>query len=156
MTIEELEAKVRLLEDIEAIKKLFARFCYLVDSGDWDELMTHFTDDAVADFPASPFGRHEGKVGVARLFKELLVFDFMVHMCHNPIIEVNGEKATGEWYYEVPATHKQQKKAIWLVGKYENEFVKVGGEWKIKALVGHMYYVTPYDEGWVKTRMCEV
>lgn len=76
-----------------------------------------------------------------------------MHMCHNPVIEVNGDKAKGEWYFDGPITHAPTNRALWMAGKYEDEYVKVQGEWKFNKLICKIYYRTPYDEGWVKTRM---
>jgi len=59
------EERIRVLEDIESIKKLKASYCYLVDAavaGDRcqvDELLMHFSDDARADFDI--LGVHEGR-----------------------------------------------------------------------------------------------
>lgn len=155
MALDKLEARIRVLEDIEAIKKLKATYAYLVDTRNWQEFMALFTDDAVSDF--GPLGCYEGKAEITRFTRDIILksYSFMTHMFHNPIIEVKGEKATGEWYFEVPATHTEKNRALWLAGKYEEEYVKVDGEWKFKKVVGRIYYITPYDEGWVKTKMYE-
>lgn len=158
MAIEELEARIRLLEDIEAIKKLKATYGYLADALNWQGMVNLFTDDAIADF--GPMGRYEGKEELTKCLRDIAfpASPFTVHMFHNPIIEVRGEKATGEWYFEVPATHappNRVARAAWMAGKYEEQYVKVGGEWKFKMIVAKVYYDTPYDEGWVKTKMYE-
>ena len=149
---EELEARIRRLEDIEAIKKLKATFAYLIDTGDWQGAANLFTEDAILDSGA--LGHCEGKAEIAKFLRDNLpqIFSFTVHMYHNPVIEVKGGKATGEWYYKVPATHASTNRALWVVGKYEDEYVKVGGEWKFKTWVSKTCFATPYDEGWVKTK----
>ncbi len=45
-----------------------------------------------------------------------------------PIIEIKGEKTTGEWHLQVAATHDSINRALWAAGKYENEYVKESGE----------------------------
>lgn len=155
MILEELEAKVRVLEDIEAIKKLQVAFCYANDSFNWQGVVELFTDEAVAEF--GPFGHYEGKAEITKFYRDMLPpsMSFMQHMCHNPIIEVKGEKATGEWYFEASVTQAPTPKAMWIAGKYEGEYVKVGGEWKFKTLAVKFYFNTPYEDGWVKTKMAE-
>jgi len=155
MSSEELQARIAALEDIEAIKKLKAKYAHLVDTRNWQEFANLAIDDAVWDF--GPLGRYEGKEEIIRFTRDIILatYSFMTHFFHNPIIEVKGEEATGEWYFEVPATHAEKNRAVWIAGKYEEEYVKVGGEWKFKKVVGKIYYITPYDEGWVKTKMYE-
>jgi len=153
------ENRLKVLEDIEAIKNLKASYCYLVDDGvagdasKLDELLTHFTDDAKADFGA--YGTYEGKEALARFFKEMVpgVLSYAAHMVHNPIIEVEGDGAGGRWYFEVPCTLREPNRAAWIQGRYEEEYGKVGGGWKWKSIKAIFEYFTPFDEGWAKTRM---
>ena len=154
MALEKLEMGVRLLEDIEAIKKLQAAFCYANDDDDWQGVADLFVKDGVAEF--GPFGHHEGKEEIGKFFRELPPsMPFRFHTLHNPIIEVKGGKATGEWTFETSATHGSTNRALWIAGKYEVDYVKVDGEWKFKTFAGKFHYSTPYDEGWVKTKMHE-
>ena len=150
MPSEDLEARITVLEDIEAIKKLKARYAYMVDTRNWQEFANLATDDAVWDF--GPLGVYQGREEIIRFTRDIILeaHSFMMHMFHNPVIEVKGEKATGEWYFEVPATETEKNRAVWINGKYEEEYVKVGGEWKFKKVVGNIYYNVPYDEGWAK------
>ena len=112
MTLEELEARVLRLEDIEEIKKLMAAFCY--------------ADDAI-DVPE-----------IIKLFA------------------VNGNHATGQWYYELPATNSATNEAIWISGIFKHEFIKVSEAWKFKRFTSHNYYITPYDKGWVQKPQLDV
>jgi len=156
MAAQDLEARIKVLEDIEAIRKLKAKYCFFIDAWNTEELMKLFTEDAKILMVS--FGDRIGKAAIARFFKEVFPKQqpFTMHMgTHNPLIEVKGEKATGEWYFEVPATYGPTNRAIWIAGKYEDEYVKEGGEWKIKTVAIKFKYVTPYDEGWVKTKMYE-
>ena len=149
--LEELEARLKVLEDVDAIKKLKATFAHLIDAGNWDALVNLFTDDGAL---ISVSERHKGKAELTKYFSSL-PYSFMMHMYHVPVIEVKGDKATGEWYFEVPVTHAEKNKALWIAGKYEDEYVKVNGVWKIKTLGVTIYYITPYEDGWVKTKMFE-
>jgi len=156
LTLEELEARVLRLEDIEEIKKLMAAFCYADDAIDVPEIIKLFAEDAIADF--HPFGHYEGKTEIAKFFGEDLpsAFSFMVHMVHNPVINVNGNHATGQWYYELPATNSATNEAIWISGIFKHEFIKVSGAWKFKRFTSHNYYITPYDKGWVQKPQLDV
>ncbi len=159
MLPEEIEVRLRLLEDIESIKKLKAKYGYFVDAGNWEAVADLFTDGAVADYgpllDSGPSRHYEGKAEIAGFFRDILTpsRSFQVHMFHNPIIEVKGEEATGKWYFDGPVTFAPTNKALWMAGEYQDEYMKVDGAWKFKTLICKLYYRTPYDEGWVKKRM---
>ena len=61
MSLEDLEKRVRVLEDIEAIKKLKALYCaYCDDSFNIEKLRTLFIEDAVLGRRQGPPARREG------------------------------------------------------------------------------------------------
>ena len=68
----------------------------------------------------------------------------------NPIIEVDGDSATGQWYLFQPVTLAQENQAAWLAGRYEEKYEKRGGEWQCKYLTVTPFFFTPYGDGWVK------
>ena len=159
MTLEELEARIKVLEDIEAIKKLRATYCYLCDAGLGDqrnrnELISHFTQNARVDFGFGPESQFEGRDGLEIFFGTVVpsAVTFSMHMVHDPIIEVKGDRATGKWYYEAPTTDVTTGKAQWMAGTYEEEYVREKGEWKFAFIGTKWNYITPYDEGWAKNR----
>ncbi len=49
VTVKELEKRVRILEDIEAIKKLHREYVYALASQQWDDMLGCFTDNGIAD-----------------------------------------------------------------------------------------------------------
>jgi ketosteroid isomerase-like protein len=153
MTLEEMEARLTRIEDIEAIKQLGNSYAYFVDSGDWQGMVSLFTEDCFYD---SGIGKYEGKAGITKFFRDDLppAFSFTAHMVHNPTIKVNGNRATGQWYSQVSASHTPTKRALWILGQYNAECAKLGGKWKFKTFISKILYATPFDEGWVKTQMC--
>ena len=62
--LEALEARVRVLEDIEAIKNAMARYWRCLDDKLWDELPDCFTEDVIADY-GQPGWRQEGRGAVS-------------------------------------------------------------------------------------------
>ena len=152
MNLEDLERRLRVLEDIETIKKLKARYCAYCDNNyDADGIASLFTEDAVWD--GGKFGRYEGREAIRTFFRGApRIFPFALHQVMNPIIEVEGEQAKGQWYLFQPATLSEGNQAVWLAARYEEEYVKVGSEWKFKRLKVFPSFLTPYDQGWVKKR----
>jgi len=152
MNLEDLERRLRVLEDIETIKKLKARYCAYCDNNyDADGIAALFTEDAVWD--GGKFGRYEGREAIRTFFRGApRIFPFAIHQVMNPIIEVEGEQAKGQWYLFQPATLAEGNQAVWLAARYEEEYVKVESEWKFKRLKVFPSFLTPYDQGWVKKR----
>ena len=156
----ELDAdRITVLEDMEKIKKLKALYCYLADEGiagdpsKMDELISHCTEDVHADF--GELGIHAGKEAVRKFYKEVApsLLSYSAHMVSNPIIEVEGDRAKGRWYVFVPCTLRATGSPAWLQAKYEEEYVKVSGEWMWKTIIARFDFFTPYGDGWGKTRM---
>lgn len=149
MNQKELEEKIQLLEDIEAIRQLKYNYCYTADAGDVEGWLRLFTDDAIADFGHA---RYEGKNELRRFIADVFPSEcaFTKHHVANPVIKVNGDQATGTWYVNCPATFKPTNEAMWIGGTYEEGYVRQGGEWKCRSMVFKGNYFTPYDQGWVK------
>ena len=158
MTLEELEARVRTLEDIEEIKKLQARYTYLLDTDKWNEAVNLFTENAKVQLTGFLC---EGKEEITKIYKELFGSGMMSmhrHMVIQPVIEVDGETARGMWYLFNVHTYKlpQGDTPMWSQAKYENEYVKEDGKWKISSLRYIINFRTPYADGWVKTPILDV
>jgi len=153
MTLEELERRVRVLEDVEAIKKLKARYCSCCDDGfDPDGIAELFTEDGV--WESAGFGSYRGRAAIRTFFEAgPSVFPFTIHQVMNPIIEVEGDRARGTWYLLQPSTMAPDGRAIWLAAHYEDEYVRDRGVWRFARLRTTTRFFTPYDEGWGKTRM---
>ena len=154
---QEWKATVQELKDIDAIKRLKARYCHLVDSRSWDELATLWTDDATCDYGF--FGKYSGPDEiVTRFFRELVssTSSFMAHMVHNPVIDVEGDSASGAWYLTAQTTIQPANQAVWVMGIYRDRFRRVEGEWKIESIQFEFKYYTPFEDGWAKTPMWEI
>jgi ketosteroid isomerase-like protein len=145
MNLEELEKRLRNLEDIEAIKQLHVRYVNYLTTTAWDDLVDCFAEDAVVDLSV---GKVKGKEAIENLFKKKISIthiglegNFVVH----PIISVEGDKAKGSWllYTHFSLPHKIQlddspvanaPAPDWMGGYYEMEYVKENGVWKISLL----------------------
>jgi len=152
----DLDVRIKVLEDIEEIKKLKARYLYYIDDREWDSVLDCFVEDAKTDY--GPWGVYEGKKEIEKFFKEMFPPNYSLHhhVTHNPLIEVDGDRARGRWNLDEAATLKEGNKAIWISGRYDDEYVREGGSWKYKSVRVTFFYVTPYEEGWGKTRMMEL
>ncbi|RLA44258.1 MAG: hypothetical protein DRR06_10165 [Gammaproteobacteria bacterium] len=52
----------------------------------------------------------------------------------NPIITVDGDRATGSWYIVGPWTYKENNKEIWMTARYDDDYSKINGVWKCQYL----------------------
>jgi len=153
MTLQELEEKIQNLLDIIAIEQLQTKLIYANDDGDWQGLAELFVEDGVGEF--GPFGHIEGKEELGKFFKGIPdSLPFRFHTLANPLIKIDGEKATGRWAFRASVTQAPANRACWIAGEYISDYVKVNGKWKFKKVANRFHYITPYDEGWVKTKMC--
>jgi hypothetical protein len=130
------------LEEIEAIKQLKYRYLRYLDTKQWAELKTLFTDDAVCAYDKGRYTYHGRDDIIGFLEGALGRKDILsLHQCHHPEIDVTGDTtAKGTWYLQdmvinVGAATEALKPdfILWGAAFYEDEYVKVGGEWKIKS-----------------------
>lgn len=148
MATNSLEQRITIIEDIEAIKKLKARYCRVCDDNhDANEITKLFADDGI--WESEGIGAHQGHAAIRALFLGFQErISFSQHNVMNPIIEVKGDTAKGSWYFLGPFTFRKGNRAMWLAARYEEDYVKVSGEWKFKHLraIGRMS--APYETGW--------
>jgi hypothetical protein len=123
------------LWEIEEIKQLKARYCRYLDTKQWDDWRTLFTDDFVSD--TSPSG---GKlIAGADEFVSFVRGTLgkpsqpTVHQVHAPEIELTSDTtATGVW-----ALHDVVRLAPGVNldgrGHYHETYEKVDGRWLIKT-----------------------
>ena len=150
MDLTELEQRVTRMEDIEAIKQLKARYCEICDDNhNPNRITTLFVEDGIRE--GGDFGKAQGHEAIRTLFRTFQqLISFSQHMVLNPIIEVEGNRAKGVWYFFGPFTFRKNTEAKWLAARYEDDYVKVNGEWKYQHLRAHLRMSAPYDTGWAK------
>ncbi len=152
MGLEDIERRLRVLEDIESIKRLKALYCaYCDDSFNLDDLAMVYSEDAY--WEAGHHGSAQGRDQIlAMMSGSPNRTPFVVHMVMNPIIEVDGDKATGIWYLFMARTHAEGNQAVWGSARYDEEYTRVDGEWKISRQKVTENFRTPFDQGWAKKR----
>jgi len=130
----DLEKRITRLEDIEAIKQLKARYSHICDDDhNPDQIASVFAEDGV--WESADFGQARGHEEIKKLFsgfKEM--FTFSQHNMMNPVIEINGNTATGIWYIMGPWTLREGEKENWMALRYDDDYIKINGEWKYQHL----------------------
>ena len=151
-----LEARVRRLEDIEALKQLKVRYAaYCDDDYDADGLVPLFTENAIWDGGA--MGRYEGHAALRAFFSSAdQIVPFAVHHVTNPIIEVDDDQATGSWYLWQPMVMQGGDQAMWLAARYSDRYRRVDGRWMFEHVKIDVRFFSPYEKGWGEVPMAEV
>jgi len=131
----QLEAEIRVLKDIEAIKRLKHKYCRCIDTKLWDELIDCFSGDASAEY-YRPEWQFHGAKAIVQWIREADGRDYIhgVHQCHNPEIDVTGDTtAKGVWALYSYSVDRQADRVSRFVGLYHDEYIKENGVWKIKS-----------------------
>lgn len=137
MTLEEIEKRLQVLEDIEQIKQLQYRYLNCVMFATYDDIGDCFAENSTIDFGA-PGHPIKGKGAIEKFFKEMLAKihvgkegNFEVH----PIISVDGDKATGNWVMYIMYFYPRTGQSLfWVQGIYDVEYVRENGQWKFSLL----------------------
>ena len=134
MDMATLEQRITRLEDIEAIKKLKAIYCDICDDmHNPDRIGALFADDGI--WESADFGKAVGPQAVRALFQNFQkMFSFSQHNIMNPIIDVTGDRATAQWYIMGPWDQTEAERKTWMTLRYNDDYIKVGGEWKYQHL----------------------
>ena len=151
MSQDTLHDQLTTLLDIEAIKQLKAEYCDICDDDhDPDRIVGIFSEDCVWEGEGVATAR--GHAELRRLFEEFArQVSFSQHNVFNPRIRVNGDRAHGSWNLLGPFTFREGRRQIWVAVRYEEDYVKIDGRWKIERLHGIGRMAAPYAEGWEST-----
>jgi len=141
----ELEARMKRIEDIEAIKRLKYKYFRCLDSKLWDELAECFTEDATTSYSSGKYS-FQGKDAIMKFLKEGLNPTMIsMHHGHHPEIELTSDTtARGVWALQDYVIVTQANISLRGAAFYHDEYVKVNGEWKIK----HTGYERIFEEIW--------
>lgn len=161
--IEELEKKVQILDDMEAIKKLQRAYGYYMEHWMAEDII-----DLFADGPDTALliagGQYRGKDAVKRFLRNGEE-NVELRKSSNPeylhqvmqlsgIIDIDpsGETAQGRWYGFGACAFPIEEKGIspaWMNGVYEVDYVKENGIWKLKVVHWCAIFLAPWTKGFV-------
>jgi hypothetical protein len=148
MSGEAIEARLGRLEDARMIEALKARYVRACDRKQPEAVRACFTDDAVIDFEGFPlFTDPDAFVAI---YTEWGCRPNIIDMHHlqNPIIELTGpDSARGYFdlfFFQIDTEAKQQTQ---LAVSYDDDFVRVGREWRIARSVSRRRSMLVRDLG---------
>ena len=131
-------------EQIEAIKQLKYRYIRAIDQKLWDVMVSGFTPDATSSYSGGKYA-FDGRDAIMKFLTESMSRATFLssHRVHQPEIELTSPTtATGIWALEDYVIDEQHGITIHGAAFYRDEYVKVGGAWKIK----HTGYERTFEE----------
>lgn len=133
-------------DDIEAIRRLKARYFRTMDTKQWDEMRQVFTDGVVVDTSESGGGVVRGADEFMAFLRETLGDVVTVHHGHMPEIEVTSPTtATGIWALQDLLVWPDGTRLLGF-GHYHETYEKHDGHWRIastKLTRLHMDFTAP-------------
>jgi len=123
------------LQEIEAIKRLKYRYVRCLDQKRWKELEECFTEDATAAYSDGTYS-FAGRGKIMEFLTGAMSANSMItsHTVHHPEIDFTSETAArGVWALTDTVIETSANITIRGAAFYEDEYVKVDGQWKIKS-----------------------
>ncbi len=130
-----IEQRVERLEAESAIRRMLIEYGKFLDAKDFASYAALFAEDGVW---TGGFGSFTGPEAIEKMLVENLgapepgfVNKANFHMLTNPVIDVQGDRASVESKYLFWTRSPDDRPTPLLAGRYVDAFVKRGGEWKI-------------------------
>ena len=134
MKLEDLEKRIKVIEDTEEIKKLHQSYINLMDALEYMKVLDLFTDDCIVEVRSS--GIKRGKKQIEDIYLGILAKNRGAerhdgHFAVEPDITVDGDTAKGIWLVYMLFSKPTIQ---WVQGRNECEYRKENGKWKIARL----------------------
>jgi hypothetical protein len=139
VALDRIEARIRALQDLDAIETLKARYWRAIDRRRPDDVAACLAEDVSVDFETLP--RYQGRVAfmgmVRQAAKQAQVFG--MHHGQNPAITLTGpDDAAGEWdvfYYGIDAASGILTQ---MGGVYRDAYRRIDGRWVVSKMIMRM------------------
>jgi uncharacterized protein (TIGR02246 family) len=127
----ELEDRLRRLEDITEIHQLFVDYGLALDAGDFDAYADLFAEDG--EVLLGPMGRATGRENIKALMAGTLSgrAGSSFHIISSPQVRLDGDTATSQVMWSVVTADETGKAAMTMIGRHRDDLVREHGRWKI-------------------------
>jgi hypothetical protein len=144
--ISNLEARLKRLEDLEEIRRLFEDYGYHLDRGQWHEYAGLYAEDGQMRLgPVRADGRvaieaaaQEGFGGGSQSNQTAIRESGLggLHVIGSPRIELDGDRATAEVMWVVIVRDREDKLFVSSAGHHLDDLVRENGRWKFQKRRG--------------------
>lgn len=132
---DQLLARVQVLEDIEDIRKLKAAYCAACDDDhNGDAVAALFVPDGVWESGDSHCVGHDAMREFMFGIRNAGFMARSAHQVSNPVIEVDGDTATGAWRFLMMYTVVGDESFMRIIGRYEDTYVRTAEGWRFASL----------------------
>ena len=147
--VSELEGTVAALRDRAEIQDLRFRYHVAVNEKELDSIGGLFSADGEARF--GEIGSARGRAEIQTLYAEVVgKSPFVKQFIHNHLITLNGDTASGLSYLEAKTVTNGESHLV--AARFDDEYLREGGEWKFSLLELTIFFVVPLREGWAGER----
>ena len=131
-----IEARLRRLEDLQAINQLFIDYGEHLDAGDFDAYADLFAEDG--EVLLGPMGRAQGRAEIKTLMTEALAASVgsTFHIVSSPRVTLRGDTATSTVMWSVATTADDGLARISMVGHHIDDLVRTGEGWRFRRRRG--------------------
>lgn len=138
--IEALERRVRRLEDVEQIWRLFMSYRRHLDQRDFAAYAALFVEDGEW---LGGLGRARGPAEIEALLRATLEIypddsTRTHHLVDNPTIEIDGDRATAESTWCFVVRDNDDRPQLWLLGHYSDVLVRTAAGWRFLRREAHL------------------
>ena len=123
------------LQEIEAIKRLKYKYFRCLDTKRWDEMRECFTEDATSAYSSGKYS-FQGRENILKFLIDAMDRPTVLsaHHGHHPEIEItSATTAVGVWALSDTFIDVEMGITVRGAAYYRDEYVKLNGQWKIKA-----------------------
>jgi hypothetical protein len=140
-----LEAKVAELCDRASIQELRFRYHVAVNEKQLESIPLLFAEGAEVEFEG--IGSARGIDAIETLYREVVgQSPFIKQFIHNHVITLAGDTASGLSYLD--ARTVRDGASILVSARFDDEYVRMGEEWRFQALRLKIDFAVPISEGW--------
>ncbi|MCW2367680.1 uncharacterized protein (TIGR02246 family) [Sphingobium sp. B7D2B] len=147
-----VEQRLQRVEDELAIRRIIVDYAATQDARDYAAYANLFATDGEW---ANGKAVHKGRAAIRQLLINLygtppagFVNNENYHLTSNIQIDIDGDRATAHSRHLLIWRGPNGEPVPALAGRYEDEFIRENGEWKIRRRVD--YPVMPTAEEWMK------
>ena len=142
-----LEARLQRVEDELAITRIIVDYAAFLDGRDYAGYADLFAEDGEW---TNAGGTHVGPAAIRTMLEQTLgpagqPNRANYHLVSNPRIDLSGDRATATSRYLFVMRGEDGSPTPALAGIYRDEFVRIGGRWKIRRRVADDIMPTPEE-----------
>lgn len=162
---ESLEERLNRMEAAEEIRWMKAYYAQVCDDkftdahvprpqAEIDAMMRPMVERVFAE-DATWAGFPDGRIvqGREAIFQRLRLsaWSFAMHYYVNPMIEVQGDRATARWMLWEPCTRQADNTALWMSAITEDAYINTPQGWRLQHYRVRYRFLTPFDQPWSRT-----